>query len=161
MSPWLKAGLIGGAVLAVLNLLGFIPCVAVVTCILGLLVYVGVGALAAYWMPPARMAGPAASQGALAGVLAALIGGVVSTIVSLIQAAVFDAGQALNQLPPGTLRQLEEAGMDPQMFEQLMEMSAGTGGALFCSSICCLAGLLIAAALGAIGGSIYASLQPD
>ena len=82
MSPWLKAGLIGGAVLIVLNLLGLIPCVGLITCILGVLAYAGIGALAAYWMPPVRVAGQAAGQGALAALVAGLIGGVVNTVSS-------------------------------------------------------------------------------
>jgi hypothetical protein len=90
MLPWLKAGLIGGAILVVLNLLGVIPCVGVISCIGGLVVYGGIGALAAYWMPPERMSGPAAGQGALAALVAALIGGIVNAIVLTIQMSVDD-----------------------------------------------------------------------
>jgi hypothetical protein len=156
MKPWLKASLIGAAVLVVLSLLSLIPCAGLVTCCLMPVAYAGIGVLAAYWMPPVRLAGPAAGQGALAAVLAALVGGIVNTVLLSVQAAVVDSAQILSQIPPETLRQLEQAGLDPQMFEQF----AGPGGALFGGSVCCGGGLVLAAILGAIGGAVYASVQP-
>jgi hypothetical protein len=161
MSPWLKAGLVGGAVVAVLNLLGIIPCVGIFTCALGLLAYVAVGGLAAYWMPSRREAGSAAGQGALAAVVAAAIGGIVNIIVGLIQLAIVGTEQVLAAIPPEMLQQMQEAGVDPELFEQVMAMSAGPGGVLLSSSVCCLLGILIAAGLGAIGGAIYAGMRPD
>ena len=154
MSPWLKAGLIGGAVLVVLSLLSMIPCVGAVTCILGVLAYAGIGALAAYWMPPLRMAGPAAGQGALAAVVAALIGGIVNTILVTIQMAIAGGGQALSQIPPEALQQMYEAGIDPEIF-------VGPAGGVIGGSICCLGGLILAAILGAIGGAIFAAIKAD
>ena len=47
-----------------------------------LMAYIGIGMLAAYWMPPIREAGPAATQGAGAAALAALIGGIVNSIIT-------------------------------------------------------------------------------
>jgi hypothetical protein len=157
MSPWLKAGLVGGAVLVVLNLLGLIPLLGIVCCLLGLVAYAGVGALAAYWMPPVREAGPAAGQGALAAVVAALIGGIVNTIAWLVQAALIPAADVLTQVPPELLQQFQDAGGDPQM----LNMFAGPMGAAFGGSCCCLGGLILAAILGAIGGAIYAGIKPD
>jgi hypothetical protein len=154
MSPWLKAGLIGGVVLIVLDLLGLIPCVALVTCILGLLVYIGIGVLAAYWMPPTRMAGTAAGQGAMAATLAALIGGVVNTIITTLQMALTDTSAMLSQLPADMLQQMREAGVDPTMF-------AGPGAGAAAGSLCCITGLILAAILGAVGGAVFAGLKPD
>ncbi|MFC2046281.1 hypothetical protein ACFLTC_02020, partial [Chloroflexota bacterium] len=134
MSPWLKAGLVGAAILVVLNLLGFIPIVGVVCCLLGLVAYAGIGALAAYWMPPERQVGPAAGQGALAAVLAALIGGIVNTIAMLIQSAIVGTTDVLSQIPPEYLRQFQEAGGDPQIFDTF----AGPIGIGFFGSCCCL-----------------------
>ena len=57
MPAWLKAGLVGALILVVLNLLGIIPCVGAIACFLGLVAYPCIGALAAYWTPPVRMAG--------------------------------------------------------------------------------------------------------
>ncbi len=154
MSPWLKAGLIGAAVVTVLNLLGLIPCVGFITCILGLLVYIGIGALTAYWMPPLREAGAAAGQGAMAAALAALVGGVVNAIVSTIQLAVADTAAILSALPAESLQQLQDAGVDPSVF------TGPAFGALM-GSACCLVGLILAAILGAVGGAIYAGIKPD
>jgi hypothetical protein len=157
MSNWLKAGLVGAAVLVVLDLLGLIPCVGLLTCLLGLVVYAAIGALAAYWMPPARVAGPAAGQGALAAVVAALIGGAVNSVILLIQAAALGPGRILSQIPPQTITQLEQAGLDPHMLDTF----AGPAGAALGGSICCIGGLILAAILGAIGGAVYAAIQPD
>jgi hypothetical protein len=154
MSPWLKAGLIGGAVLIVLNLLGLIPCVGVVTCILGIVAYACIGALAAYWMPPLREAGPAAGQGALAAVLAALIGGIVNTILVVVQMAVTDTSAVLSQIPDEALQSLYDAGVDPATF-------VGPVGGILGGSMCCVGGLILAAILGAIGGAIFAAVKSD
>lgn len=154
MLPWLKAGLIGGAILVVLNLLGVIPCVGVISCIGGLVVYGGIGALAAYWMPPVRISGPAAGQGALAALVAALIGGIVNAIVLTIQMSLADTATILSQIPPESLRQLQQAGIDPSMF-------TGPGAGALCGSMCCGSGLIIAAILGAIGGAVLAAIRPE
>lgn len=161
MSPWLKAGLIGAVVLIVINLLGLIPCAGCLTLPLGLLAYVGIGALAAYWMPPLRETGVAAGQGALAALVASVAGGVVNLIISVAQAALIRPGQVISQIPPETLQQLEQAGVDPHLFRQLIELSSGVGGAALCGSLCCAVGLLLAAALGAVGGAIFAAVKSD
>ena len=154
MSPWMKAGLIGGAVVAVLNLLGLIPCVGLIACGLSLLVYAGVGVLAAYWMPPLRNAGTAAGQGALGAVVAGLIGGIVNTILITVQVAATDSATILNQVPPETLEQLRQSGIDPSsLMSPLFGMA--TGG------VCCLGGLIFAAILGAIGAAIFAAVKPN
>ena len=108
MSTWLKAGLIGGAVAAVLNLFGQIPFVGCVTWILVLVTYCCVGALAAYWMPPVREKGPAAKQGALAGLIATAIGTGAGAVFGVIKTAIW-GGTAM-----------------PEGFE----MMAGVGGAV-------------------------------
>lgn len=158
MSPWLKAGLIGGAVLVVLNLLSLIPYAGLVFCALGLLAYIGIGVLAAYWIPPKREAAPAAGQGALAAALAGLIGGIVNTITSMIQMALTDTSAVLSQIPPESLQQLEDVGIDPNLF---VGTGAGALSGALCGGICCIAGLIVAAILGAIGGAIFAGIKPD
>ena len=154
MTSWLKAGLIGAAVVTILNFLGLIPCVGFITCILGLLVYAGVGVLTAYWMPPLREAGAAAGQGAMAAVLAAFIGGIINAIVSTIQLAVADSAAILSALPAESLQQLQEAGVDPSVF-------TGPAFGAAVGSACCLVGLILAAILGAVGGAVYAGIKPD
>ena len=158
MSPWLKAGLIGGAVLVVLNLLGLIPVVGIVFCLLGLLAYIGIGALAAYFIPPLREAGQAAGQGALAAGLAALIGGIVNAISITVQFALTDTTALLSQMPAETLQQMEDAGLDPSLF---FGSGAGALTGALCGSTCCVAGLILAAILGAIGGAVFAGIKPD
>lgn len=154
MSPWLKAGLVGGAIVVVLNLLGLIPCAGLVFCGLGLVAYAGVGALAAYWMPPVRLAGPAAGQGALAAGLASVIGGIVNWIIVTVQFALTDTATIVSAMPPESLQQLRDAGIDPSTL-------AGTGAGATFGGICCGAGVLIAIVLGAIGGAIFAAIKAD
>ena len=154
MAPWLKAGLVGAAIVVVLNILGAIPCVGLVTCCLGLVVYAGVGALAAHWLPPVREPGSAAAQGALAALLASLAGGIVLTLVLVVQMAVSGGAQLLSQLPPEMLQQMYDAGVDPGMF-------AGPVGGAISGSFCCMGGLILAAVLGGIGGAIYAGVKPE
>ena len=158
MSPWLKAGLIGGAVLVVLNLLSLIPYVGLVFCALGILAYIGIGVLAAYWIPPLREAGQAAGQGALAAAVAALIGGIVNAITTTIQMALTDTASMISQIPPESLQQLEDVGVDPNL---LFGTSTGALSGALCGSICCIAGLILAAILGAIGGAVFAGIKPD
>jgi hypothetical protein len=157
MSSWLKAGLVGAVVLTILNLLGLIPYVGCFTCILGFVAYAGIGALAAHWMPPLRLPGPAAGQGAMAAMIAALIGGVVNTIILVAEVAIVGSTEILSQLPPETLQQLEQQGLDPQVLNAF----AGPGGAVLGGSMCCLGGVVLAALLGAIGGAIYAGIRAD
>jgi hypothetical protein len=154
MSPWLKAGLIGGAVLVVLDILGLIPCVGLIACALMLLAYIGIGVLAAYWMPPIREPGPAATQGAGAATLAALIGGIVNSVITTIQWVTVDQADILAQLPAEQLQQLQDMGFDPSIF-------AGPGMALAVASFCCLGGLILAAILGAVGGAVFAGIKAD
>jgi len=154
MSPWIKAGLIGGAVIVVLDLMGLIPCVGLIACGLTPVVYAGVGALAAFWMPPLRSAGTAAGQGALAAVVASLMGGIVNTILMAVQVAVTDSSTVLSQLPPEMLEQLGQAGINPASL-----MTPVTG--LASGSVCCLGGLILAAILGAIGAAILAAVKPN
>jgi hypothetical protein len=154
MSSWIKAGLIGSLVLIVLNLVGMVGCLFLITCILGLLVYAGIGALAAYWIPPVRDAGTGAGQGALAAGLAALIAGAVNTIFSTVQMQLADPATTLSLMPAESLQAIEELGWDPTWF-------TGAAAGAVSGSMCCIAGLLLAAVLGAMGGAILAGVKPD
>lgn len=160
MSGWLKAGLIGVAILIVLNLIGLIPFLACITAPLSWITYVVVGVLAASYMAPRREAGKAAGQGALAALLAGFGGGIVSAIIGAIRAAtggVTQYGEMMSQIPPDVIRELRNAGISPDMVAGV----GGIGGAIVCGSMCCLVGVFVAAALGAIGGAIYAAVKPE
>ena len=157
MAPWLKAGLIGAGVLIVLNLLGLIQFISCLTLPLTILAYLGVGVLAASYQPPPRQAGAAAGQGALAALVAGIIGGLVGWVITLIQGATGAAAQAIAQLPPEMLQQLEMLQADTGLTPQAL---AGFG-ALVGGGICCSVGVLLAVALGAAGGAIYAAIKPQ
>jgi len=161
MRPWLKAGLIGGGVLALLTILtnlgtllpsGVSTIISCCLCIPLLLAYPGTGALAAYWLTPPRTAGEGAKEGALAGIIAGVIDGVVSTILALIMGAAGAYQQMLSQLPPETLRALEEMGLSSLY-------TSGGMAALSCVGGIC--GILWAVAMGAAGGAILAAAKRD
>jgi hypothetical protein len=154
--PWLRAGLIGAGILLVLSLLGLVPLVSCIAPILQLLAFIGIGALAGSYLPPRREGGRAAGQGALAGLIAGLVGAVASTLLSAVGMANAGGTAAiLQQLPPETLQQFEQAGLDPAMF-------LNTGTIAGATALCCLpTGLIAGALLGALGGLIYASAKPE
>lgn len=161
MSSWLKAGLIGGAVLAFIGLLlTFFGQSVGLGCgftLLALLAFAGTGALTAYWMPPIREAGRAAGQGAGAAVLAQAIGGIAFTIFGFIQTSLVDTADVISTIDPALLDQMVEMGVDVQVLESML----GPAGALLSGSFCCVGGLIFAAILGAVGGALYAAIKPD
>jgi hypothetical protein len=151
MSGWLKAGLLGAAVVVVLEVLGIIPCVGCVTWLLTYVAFGCIGALAAYWLPPRRLPGPAAGQGALAGAIAGAIGGAVGLVFALTITFV--------SVPLGMLSEaLGGTGLDPSA---LWEAFATTVGSITCGTACYALGVGIAAGLGALGGVIFAAIQPE
>jgi hypothetical protein len=151
MSNWLKAGLIGAAVGVVLQILGIIPCVGCVTWLLAWVSYGCIGALAAYWMPPRRQPGPAAGHGALAGAIAATIGGGVGVILALGIATVLVPLQLIGY-------GMEGSSVGPSA---LWETFAAMIGSVTCGTGCYLVGVGIAAGLGALGGLLFAAIQPE
>lgn len=164
MSAWLKAGLIGGAILFVLDLIGQIPIICCCTPLLMLIVYIVVGVMAASYMPPPRDTGKAAGQGALAAIVASVIGGVINLIISVIRAAVWSTtqmGQVWTDIPPDVRYLLRDMGLEPEFITEFNNFAAGIGGTTVCGSICCLGGVIIAAILGAIGAAVYASTRSD
>jgi hypothetical protein len=154
MSPWLKAGLVGGAVLVGIAIVGSVLCGGLLTCILAPVFYIGIGVLAAYWMPPIREPGPAAAQGAGAAALAALIGGIVESIITSIRWAATDPAEILSMLPATQLQQMQESGFDTTLFAA-PEIGIAT------ASFCCLGGLILAAILGGVGGAVFAGIKAD
>jgi hypothetical protein len=158
VSASLKAGLIGAAVAVVFSLLGLVPCLGCITAVLGLVLYVVVGVLAANWMEPPLDVGKGAGSGAVAGLITALVGGIANLIIGAARFVV-GGGQAavmrqLEQLPPDVLEQLRDLGVRPGAL-------ASPGWAIGGSAICCGVGLLLAAGLGAAGGAIAVSLKRE
>jgi hypothetical protein len=156
MKPGVKAGLVGGAALVILDLVGLVPVLGCVAIPLQLLFYVGIGVLAAFWMAPRRAGGPAARQGAVAGLIAGAIGGIASVALAPVSLAMSGGPQAiLRQFPPESLQALQSAGIDPSAI-----VNAGTTAGL--TAICCLPiGLLLGAGLGAVGALILAGAKPE
>ncbi len=156
MSPSLKAGLIGAGAAVVFSLLGLIPCVGICTSLLMLVLYVGVGVLVALWMEAPRQAGKAAGGGAVAGLITAFGGGIASLIISVIQFTVGGGGATMmrqfRQLPPEIRDAWGDLGLDPSMM-------ASPGWAIGGSVLCCGLGMLLAAALGAAGAAVTASIK--
>jgi len=161
MKPWLKAGLIGGVVLSVLTILTSVssllsPEVGCVVgcclCIPSLLAYLGIGALAALWLPAPRTAGTGAKEGAIAGVVAGAINGLISVVMTVATGTGMYQ-QAFQQLPPESLYALEEMG--------LMNLFSSTAG--LAALGCCggLVGILWAAVWGAVGGAILAATKKE
>jgi len=153
----LKAGLVGGGIVAVLQLLGLIPipCLGCTLCLIILAVYVGAGVLAAFWLPIPRSAGDGAGAGAIAGVVSGIIGGVFGMIVSAIQFAITGGSAAiLSQIPQESLDALRDVGVDPGMFTSI-------GAVIGIGALCCVGSMVIAAALGAVGGAVFAAMQSD
>jgi len=155
--PWLKAGLIGGGILLLLNLLALIPWFALscLTSLLQIVALIGAGMLAARWMPTPRSGGSSAGQGALAGLLAGVLAAVATTILAPLGYSLSGGTEALlSQIPAESLMQLEAAGVDPSMV-------FGGGTVAGITALCCLpTGAALGALLGALGGLIYASVDP-
>jgi hypothetical protein len=153
MQAVLKAGGIGAVILIVLNLLGLIPCVGCITLLLSLVVYVGIGVLAAQWMAPPRTTGSGAGAGAAAAVVAALIAGIVNLVVTGIYYSVTGVSQ-LSQIPPEQIEALYELGIDPALL-------VGPAAIIGVGAVCCTIFLFIAAGLGAAGGAFWGSSHPS
>ncbi|HDQ72528.1 MAG TPA: hypothetical protein ENN19_10580 [Chloroflexi bacterium] len=154
---WFKAGLIGAGVIFILTLLSQIPVVGCVCCGAIFLAYLGISALAGYFMPPRRNTGDAAVSGALAGLISGAVGGIVWAIVVAIQMAITGTGDIMAAIDPATLRQLAELGIDPETFAML----SGVGGVALVNGLCCLSSLALGAGFGAIGGAIFAAVRPE
>ena len=165
MSAWLKAGLIGGAILFFLDILGQIPILCCCVPLLMMIVYLVVGVLAAVYMPLPREAGAAAGQGALAAVVASFIGGVINFVFSLVRAIFWSTtsqvGQIWTDLPPEARYMLRDMGLEPEFITEMTSSWGTIGSTALCSSICCLGGVFVAAMLGAIGAAVYAAMKSD
>jgi hypothetical protein len=161
MSGWLKAGLIGAVILVLLKVIEVVPCVACCALPLEWVAFGCIGALAAYWIPVAsRTMGAGAGQGALAGLIAAAIGGVIGIGINVVGATVLQPLQVAtwNSLPPEIWRAMVDAGIDPSVF---MGAGASPVETIISGSICCGIGLVVAAALGALGGLIFAAVKSE
>ena len=159
MQPWLKAGLIGGGVLAAVNLLTSVgslvaPALAVALscclCLPLLLIYPLTGVLAAYWLPQPLTLGQGARGGTLAGLVAVAVSTVFGWLVGLVLALAGVSQRALSQLDPQSLAMLRDSGLD------VLYTPGGMVALAFCGGI---VGLVWGAGFGALGGVIYAAIK--
>jgi hypothetical protein len=152
----LKVGAIGGAVSGAVALLNMLPgpyfCLACIILILYLLTFLGSGVLAAYWLPPPKNVAVGARAGAIAGAVAGFSGGVVNTIIVVVRSAL---GEKL--LAETQVGQLVDMGFHSGLLDFLL----GPIGSGVVGTACCVGGLVIAAALGAMGGVILAAVERD
>jgi hypothetical protein len=155
MSPWLKSGLIGALALIIINLVGIIPLAGCCTFPLTIIAFFVIGLLAAHWMEPPRDAGPAAGQGTLAALIAGIVSGVMVLLITLVQTSLTDMSLYLQQIPPEIRAQMFDAtGIPPRLL-------FGVGGGAIFGSMCCGFEVILAVALGAFGGAIYAAIKSD
>jgi hypothetical protein len=156
----LKAGLIGAAAMLVLTLLGLIPLAMLkcVCCGADLLAYAGIGVLAGFFLTPPRTAGTGAGAGAIAGLISGAAAGLINIVVGAIRVATRGPVGSIPAIDPEVLRQFREYGVDPREFARFTQGWSGVG---IGGSLCCLGSLAIGAALGAIGGAIFAAVKAE
>jgi hypothetical protein len=142
----IKAGLIGLVILLIVttlnNLLPISGILVYVLCGLGIMIYVGIGALAGLFLIPPRTPGKGAGAGAIAGLIGSGVNGTVSFIITSIRLS-RDLGMA--GVTPQQMQQLLDAGYNPQVF-------------LLPGIVC---GLAIGAGAAAVGGAVLAAVKPD
>ena len=142
----LKAGLIGLVVLLVMtvinNLLPISGGLVYVLCGISMLIYVGIGVLAGFFLAPPRVAGQGAGAGAIAGLISGAINGVVGFIIISVRLA----------------QGLGYPGLDAQQMQQLNEMGMNLQLLAIPGAVC---GAAIGAGVAAIGGAIFAAVKPD
>jgi len=140
-----KAGLIGLAALLVMVVINqFLPAGVLVylSCGVSMLIYVGIGVLAGRFLESPRTPGKGSGAGAIAGAISATINGIVGSTIMIIR---WTQGWGLPGVDPQQMQMLVESGMNP--------MLTAIPGA-----IC---GLAMGVGVAAIGGAIYAAIQPD
>jgi hypothetical protein len=143
----LKGGLIGAAVMVVITLLnqfviGAAGVLVYVMCGVSLVLYLGIGIMAAWFLDPERTAGKGAAAGALAGLISIGISSTLGMTISLIR---------LSQtgIIPGTT---------PEVMEQLAQLNIQPSMMLIPGAIC---GLLIGIGVTTAGGAILGAVKPD
>jgi hypothetical protein len=146
----LRAGLIGAAVMIVVTvvnrLVGTSGALVYVSCAISLLLYAGVGLLAAFLHVPPRTPRQGATAGAIAGLISGGIAGIVGVAILAVQ---MSGGGGIPGVSPEQMQQLLESGIDPTLLA-----SIGAVCGLF-------GGLAVGAGAAAGGGAVLAALNPD
>lgn len=159
MKSWIRAGIVGGVAGIVLTLPAFLAfylplalgsIISTCASIVFLLLYPGVGVLAAYWLPTPRVIKQAAIDGALAGFLAFGIDSIATIILTLIVAGTGGMEQYIQQLTPYFGRDFT-----PDILATTNTVVVGLIVGFSCIS------LLIGALFSALGGWVFASVKPN
>lgn len=151
----LKAGLIGLAVMVIISLVNQLllaelfaaqPVLSFASCGVSVVLYVGVGVLAGFFLSPPRTAGNGAKAGLIAGLISAVVSVLLGVLIMVIRT---NSGAPLPGVTPEQLEMMEEQGMNLG----LITLISGTVGAV------CGAG--IGAGAAAAGGALLAAIKPD
>ncbi len=113
----LRAGLFGSAIALVIAFLSLVPLVGnCLVWVFNLLLWVGIGALVAYWAPYGVEEREIALAGAIAGGVATLIGGLTLILLAPVGLALIGGTTgALRLLPPDVQAMFQKAGVAPQV----------------------------------------------
>lgn len=145
----LLSGAIGAAILTLISLCSLAAprigqAIACLVTLFDLALYVVMGALAAHWLQTPRNAGRGLGAGALAG----LVMGLITVVWVVVRFLITGTAAIVAQLPPEMLRQLRDSGINPQSLVV----------AILALSVIC--GPLLTIGLSALGGLIYAVINP-
>ena len=155
MKTWVRAGLIGGVAGIILTLPAFLSfylpltlgsIISTCASLVFLLLYPGVGALAAYWLRTPRETKQAAIDGALAGLLAFGIDGIATILITLIVAATGGLEQYMSQFAPY---------ISPDMLATANTFTTTL------ITVCSCMNVLLGVMFSAFGGWIFASVRPN
>ncbi len=153
-SSALKAGFAGGLGLFVILLISLIPIpFPLGTCLVVLgffVVWIGTGMLAGLLAEDGIQTRPqAVSSGALAGFVAGIGGGIAGMLVAAFGALFPDLGEGvLAQFSPAQVEALSQMGIAADA----IRLAGSVVSAMF---VCGLGGIVVAVALGSLGGRIY------
>jgi hypothetical protein len=153
-SSALKAGFAGGLGLFVILLISLIPIpFPLGTCLVVLgffVVWTGTGMLAGLLAEDGIQTRPqAVSSGALAGFVAGIGGGIAGMLVAAFGALFPDLGEGvLAQFSPAQVEALSQMGIAADA----IRLAGSVVSAMF---VCGLGGIVVAVALGSLGGRIY------
>ena len=159
MKKALLAGLIGGIVGSLLTLPAFLIyllpielglTITLCACIPYMLLYPGVGVLAAYWLTPPRSLQQGAIAGTLAGSVAFFIDGVFTFIVALLFVLSGVYEQSMLDLFPNSW-----------LYTPGLELLTSPTGMLIITFSTVIFNIVIGTLMGALGGLVYAAMKPD
>jgi len=159
MKTWLKAGLVGGVAGVLLTLPVFLvfylplalgSIISTCASIVFLLLYPGVGVLAAFWLPKPRTTRQGAIDGALAGLVAFSIDSVATIVITLVAMWTGGLEQYIRQLAPYL-----GSNITPDLLATTNSLVVSLIVGFSCINV------LIGVLFSALGGLIFASVKSN